>query len=49
VIIAIDELLAKWAGEGRLSNSRQTHLLPSMWGLLTWITQHLLTPEKESA
>ena len=30
-------------GEGRLSNSRQTHLLPSRWELLTWITQHLLT------
>jgi hypothetical protein len=36
-------------GEGRLSNSRQTHLLPSRWELLTWITQTLLTPEKESA
>ena len=35
-------------GEGRLSNSRCTHLLPSRWELLTWITQHLLTPEKES-
>ena len=36
-------------GEGRLSNSRRTHLLPSRWELLTWITQTLLTPEKESA
>jgi len=36
-------------GEGRLSNSRQTHMLPSLWELLTWITQHLLTPEKEGA
>ena len=35
--------------EGRLSNSRQTHLLPSRWGLLTWITRRLLTPEKEGA
>lgn len=36
-------------GDGRLSNSRQTHLLPSRGELLTWITQTLLTPEKESA
>ena len=36
-------------GTGRLSNSRRTHLLPSRWELLTWITQNLLTPEKESA
>jgi hypothetical protein len=36
-------------GEGRLSNSRCTHLLPSRWELLTWIPQHLLTPEKKSA
>ena len=37
--------VVEW-GEGRLSNSRQTHLLPSRWELLTWITQTLLTPEK---
>ena len=30
-------------GNGRLSNSRCTHLLPSRWELLTWITQTLLT------
>ena len=35
-------------GKGRLSISRQTHLLPSRWELLTWITQRILTPEKES-
>ena len=33
-------------GEGRLSDSRCTHLLPSRWELLTWITHTLLTPEK---
>jgi hypothetical protein len=37
----------EWGG-GRLSNSRQTHLLPSKWELLTWITQTLLTPDSES-
>jgi hypothetical protein len=40
-------VVIEW-GDGRLSNSRQTHLLPSRWELLTWITQHLLTPEKET-
>jgi len=34
---------------GWMSNSRLEHLLPSRWELLTWITQNLLTPEKESA
>ena len=40
-------VVIEW-GEGLLSNSRQTHLLPSRWELLTWITQTLLTPEKDT-
>lgn len=36
-------------GNGRLSNSRCTHLLTSRWELLTWITQTLLWPESKSA
>jgi len=39
--------VVEW-GAGRLSNSRCTHLLPSRLELLTWITQHLLTPEKDT-
>ena len=34
-------------GAGRLSDWTCTHLLPSRWELLTWITQTLLTPERE--
>lgn len=41
-------VVIEW-GTGRLSNSRRTHLLPSRWELLTWITQTLLSPERKSA
>jgi hypothetical protein len=41
-------VVTEW-GTGQLSNQIQAHLLPSRLELLTWITQHLLTPDKEIA